>query len=84
MQVRGVKPLSLSEMANLFNNIQITVSPGLVSIALRMYFYNILSLTDRLTTWKNNLLQDPNPNNLVASTTFYFEATKDTLCLVHN
>jgi len=52
--VRGVKPLSLSEMANLFNSLRITVSPGL----------------------------DPNPNNLVASATFYSEATRATLCLI--
>ncbi|GLJ54559.1 hypothetical protein SUGI_1171840 [Cryptomeria japonica] len=52
--VRGVKPLSLPEMANLFNSLQISVSPGL----------------------------DPNPNNLVASTTFYSEATRAILCLI--
>ncbi|KAF9594076.1 hypothetical protein IFM89_027285 [Coptis chinensis] len=52
--VRGVKPLSLPEMANLFNSFQLTVSPGL----------------------------DPNPNNLVASTTFYSESTRAMLCLV--
>lgn len=52
--VRGVKPLSISEMANLFNTLRITVSPGL----------------------------DPNPNNLVASTTFYSEAPRATLCLL--
>lgn len=52
--VRGVKPLSLPEMANLFNSFQLTVSPGL----------------------------DPNPNNLVASTTFFSESTRAMLCLV--
>ncbi|XP_026425017.1 AP-2 complex subunit alpha-1-like [Papaver somniferum] len=52
--VRGVKPLSLPEMANLFNSFQLMVSPGL----------------------------DPNPNNLVASTTFYSENPRAMLCLV--
>ncbi|XP_077235889.1 AP-2 complex subunit alpha-1-like [Tasmannia lanceolata] len=52
--VRGVKPLSLPEMANLFNSFQLTVSPGL----------------------------DPNPNNLVASSTFYSESTRAMLCLI--
>ncbi|KAK9153797.1 hypothetical protein Sjap_001277 [Stephania japonica] len=52
--VRGVKPLSLPEMANLFNSLHLTVSPGL----------------------------DPNPNNLVASTTFYSESTGAMLCLM--
>ena len=84
MQVRSVKPLPLSKMENLFNNLRIIVSPGLVSIVMCMYFYNILFLTDILTTRKNNILQDPNPNNLVESTTFYFEATKATLRFVHN
>ncbi|KAL5981948.1 hypothetical protein ACLOJK_016015 [Asimina triloba] len=51
--VRGVKPLSLPEMANLFNRFQLTVSPGL----------------------------DPNPNNLVASTSFNSESTRAMLCL---
>ncbi|XP_058087296.1 AP-2 complex subunit alpha-1-like [Magnolia sinica] len=52
--VRGVKPLSLPEMANLFNSFQLMVSPGL----------------------------DPNPNNLVASTTFNSESTRAMLCLI--
>ncbi|KAK9127635.1 hypothetical protein Syun_016432 [Stephania yunnanensis] len=52
--IRGVKPLSLPEMANLFNSLHLTVSPGL----------------------------DPNPNNLVASTTFYSESTGAMLCLM--
>ncbi|XP_010278259.1 PREDICTED: AP-2 complex subunit alpha-1-like isoform X2 [Nelumbo nucifera] len=52
--VRGVKPLSLPEMANLFNSFQLMVTPGL----------------------------DPNPNNLVASTTFYSESTRAMLCLI--
>ncbi|XP_077241206.1 AP-2 complex subunit alpha-1-like [Tasmannia lanceolata] len=52
--VRGVKPLSLPEMANLFNSFQLTVSPGL----------------------------DPNPDNLVASSTFYSESTRAMLCLI--
>ncbi|XP_043724964.1 AP-2 complex subunit alpha-1-like [Telopea speciosissima] len=52
--VRGVKPLSLSEMANLFNIFHLVVAPGL----------------------------DPNPNNLVASTTFYSESTRAMLCLI--
>ncbi|KAJ4843598.1 hypothetical protein Tsubulata_029024 [Turnera subulata] len=52
--VRGVRPLPLVEMANLFNSFRLTVCPGL----------------------------DPNPNNLVASTTFYSESTRAMLCLM--
>ncbi|XP_027343691.1 AP-2 complex subunit alpha-1-like isoform X2 [Abrus precatorius] len=52
--VRGVRPLPLIEMANLFNSYHLTVCPGL----------------------------DPNPNNLVASTTFYSESTRAMLCLI--
>ncbi|XP_019436323.1 PREDICTED: AP-2 complex subunit alpha-1-like [Lupinus angustifolius] len=52
--VRGVKPLPVLEMANLFNSFHLTVSPGL----------------------------DPNPNNLVASTTFFSESTRAMLCLI--
>ncbi|XP_028756850.1 AP-2 complex subunit alpha-1 [Neltuma alba] len=52
--VRGVKPLPLLEMANLFNSYRLTICPGL----------------------------DPNPNNLVASTTFYSESTRAMLCLM--
>ncbi|PON53396.1 Adaptor protein complex AP-2, alpha subunit [Parasponia andersonii] len=52
--VRGVRPLSLLEMANLFNSFRLMVCPGL----------------------------DPNPNNIVASTTFYSESTQAMLCLV--
>ncbi|KAF7805668.1 AP-2 complex subunit alpha-1-like [Senna tora] len=52
--VRGVKPLPLLEMANLFNSYRLTICPGL----------------------------DPNPNNLVASTTFFSETTRAMLCLI--
>ncbi|XP_030481678.2 AP-2 complex subunit alpha-1 isoform X1 [Cannabis sativa] len=52
--VRGVRPLSLQEMTNLFNSFRLMVCPGL----------------------------DPNPNNLVASTTYYSESTQAMLCLV--
>eukprot|EP00249_Psilotum_nudum_P016111 c25662_g1_i1 orf=510-3545(-) len=52
--VRGVKPLPLSEMANLFLKLHIYVAAGL----------------------------DPNPNNIVASTTFFSEVTGPTACLV--
>lgn len=52
--VRGVRPLPLQEMANLFNSLRVMVCPGL----------------------------DPNPNNLVASTTFYSESTRAMLCLI--
>ncbi|XP_042482805.1 AP-2 complex subunit alpha-1-like [Macadamia integrifolia] len=52
--VRGVRPLSLTEMSNLFNSFHIMVAPGL----------------------------DPNPNNLVASTTFFSESTRAMLCLL--
>ncbi|KAI9396816.1 hypothetical protein POPTR_004G189700v4 [Populus trichocarpa] len=52
--VRGVRPLPLIEMTNLFNSLRLTVCPGL----------------------------DPNPNNLVASTTFYSESTRPMLCLI--
>lgn len=51
--VRGVRPMPLLEMANLFNSFHLMVCPGL----------------------------DPNPNNLVASTTFYSESTRAMLCL---
>ncbi|KAL1200907.1 AP-2 complex subunit alpha-2 [Cardamine amara subsp. amara] len=51
--VRGVRPLALPEMENLFNSFRVTICPGL----------------------------DPNPNNLVASTTFYSENTRAMLCL---
>ncbi|CAH2072143.1 unnamed protein product [Thlaspi arvense] len=51
--IRGVRPLALPEMANLFNSFRVTICPGL----------------------------DPNPNNLVASTTFYSESTGAMLCL---
>ncbi|KDP34356.1 hypothetical protein JCGZ_11239 [Jatropha curcas] len=51
--VRGVRPLPLVEMANLFNSFRLMICPGL----------------------------DPNPNNLVASTTFYSESTRAMLCL---
>ncbi|KAL2337552.1 hypothetical protein Fmac_011998 [Flemingia macrophylla] len=52
--VRGVRPLPLLEMANLFNSYHLLVCPGL----------------------------DPNPNNLVASTTFFSESTRAMLCLI--
>ncbi|RDX61091.1 AP-2 complex subunit alpha-2, partial [Mucuna pruriens] len=52
--VRGVRPLPLLELANLFNSYRLTICPGL----------------------------DPNPNNLVASTTFYSESTSAKLCLI--
>ncbi|XP_010520400.1 PREDICTED: AP-2 complex subunit alpha-2 isoform X2 [Tarenaya hassleriana] len=52
--IRGVRPLPLPEMVNLFNSFRVTICPGL----------------------------DPNPNNLVASTTFYSESTRAMLCLV--
>ncbi|KAI4304718.1 hypothetical protein MLD38_040193 [Melastoma candidum] len=52
--VRGVRPLPLVEMTNLFNSLRLMVCPAL----------------------------DPNPNNLVVSTTFYSETTRAMLCLV--
>ncbi|KAM7522468.1 hypothetical protein LguiA_012370 [Lonicera macranthoides] len=52
--VRGVRPMSLMEMASLLNSYHLMVCPGL----------------------------DPNPNNLVASTTFFSESTRAMLCLV--
>ncbi|KAK8965618.1 AP-2 complex subunit alpha-2 [Platanthera guangdongensis] len=52
--VRGVKPLSLPEMANLFGSLHLGISQGL----------------------------DLNPNNLVASTTFYSDNSRALLCLV--
>jgi AP-2 complex subunit alpha len=33
--VRGVRPLALPEMANLFNSFHVTICPGLVSSCLR-------------------------------------------------
>ncbi|KAH7668360.1 Adaptor protein complex AP-2 alpha subunit protein [Dioscorea alata] len=52
--VRGVKPMPIPELANLFTNLQLAVTPGL----------------------------DTNPNNLVASTTFFSDSTKAMLCLI--
>ncbi|XWS71523.1 hypothetical protein CRYUN_Cryun03dG0145200 [Craigia yunnanensis] len=52
--VRGVRPMPLTEMANLLNSFRLMICPGL----------------------------DPNPNNLVASTTFYSENTRAMLCLI--
>nr|GEV22945.1 AP-2 complex subunit alpha-1-like isoform X2 [Tanacetum cinerariifolium] len=52
--VRGVRPMSLGEMASLLNSWRLIVCPGL----------------------------DPNPSNLVATTTFYSETTQAMLCLV--
>ncbi|XP_020581608.1 AP-2 complex subunit alpha-1-like [Phalaenopsis equestris] len=52
--VRGVKPLSLPELANLFASLHLGISQGL----------------------------DLNPNNLVASTTFYSENSRPILCLI--
>lgn len=52
--VRGVRPMPLVEMVNLFITYHLMVCPGL----------------------------DPNPNNLVACTTFYSESTRAMLCLL--
>ncbi|GMJ00817.1 hypothetical protein like AT5G22780 [Hibiscus trionum] len=52
--VRGVRPMTLPEMANLLHSFGLMSSQGL----------------------------DPNPNNLVASTTFCSEKTRGVLCLV--
>ncbi|KAL6660266.1 hypothetical protein ACP70R_002388 [Stipagrostis hirtigluma subsp. patula] len=52
--VKGVKPMPLAEMANLFVSLHLAVTPGL----------------------------DNNPNNLVACTTFFSEATRAMLCLI--
>ncbi|KAJ1299140.1 hypothetical protein BS78_01G509000 [Paspalum vaginatum] len=52
--VKGVKPMPLAEMANLFMSLHLAVAPGL----------------------------DNNPNNLVACTTFFSEATRAMLCLI--
>ncbi|KNA10505.1 hypothetical protein SOVF_143840 [Spinacia oleracea] len=52
--VRGVRPMPLIEMINLFNSYHLMVCPGL----------------------------DPNPNNLVASATYYSESTRAMLCLM--
>ena len=38
-QVRGIKPLPLPEMANLFNSYCLTVCPGLVSPNLLFFFF---------------------------------------------
>ncbi|KAL8501260.1 hypothetical protein ACS0TY_020710 [Phlomoides rotata] len=84
--VRGVRPMPLSEMANLFNSLHLIVCPGLVSasssqlstdpmlgyyfcIYMNFFFFPIP-------------IQDPNANNLIASTTFYSESTRAMLCLV--
>uniref|UniRef100_A0A1D1XEC3 AP-2 complex subunit alpha n=2 Tax=Anthurium amnicola TaxID=1678845 RepID=A0A1D1XEC3_9ARAE len=52
--IRGVKPLSVPEMASMLISLHFAVTPGL----------------------------DVNPNNLVATTTFYSESTRAVLCLV--
>ncbi|KAG2544134.1 hypothetical protein PVAP13_9NG789400 [Panicum virgatum] len=52
--VKGVKPMPLPEMTNLFLSLHLAVAPGL----------------------------DNNPNNLVACTTFFSEATRAMLCLI--
>jgi len=52
--VKGVKPMPLPEMANLFLSLHLAVAPGL----------------------------DNNPNNMVACTTFFSEATRAMLCLI--
>ncbi|KAG2555309.1 hypothetical protein PVAP13_9KG560600 [Panicum virgatum] len=52
--VKGVKPMPLPEMANLFMSLHLAVAPGL----------------------------DNNPNNMVACTTFFSEATLAMLCLI--
>ncbi|XP_021767370.1 AP-2 complex subunit alpha-1-like [Chenopodium quinoa] len=52
--VRGVRPMPLMEMVNLFNSYHLMVCSGL----------------------------DPNPNNLVASATYYSEHTRAMLCLI--
>jgi len=52
--VKGVKPMPLPEMANLFTSLHLAVAPGL----------------------------DNNPNNMVACTTFFSEATRAMLCLI--
>lgn len=52
--VKGVKPMPLPEMANLFMSLHLAVAPGL----------------------------DNNPNNMVACTTFFSEATRAMLCLI--
>lgn len=79
LQVRGVKPLSLPEMANLFNSLRLMVTPGLVSRRLSCILFVVIYLS-----WFKFvvLFQDPNPNNLVASTTFHSESTQAMVCLV--
>ncbi|KAL4558564.1 hypothetical protein LXL04_036765 [Taraxacum kok-saghyz] len=52
--VRGVREISIGEMANLLNSLRLIVCPGF----------------------------DPNPSNLVATTTFCSETTRTMLCLV--
>lgn len=85
-QVRGVRPLPLLEMANLFNSLRLVVCPGLVSFWSFVYFglfpsrFFTFTLTLCCNSWF--LMQDPNTNNLIASTTFYSESTRAMLCLV--
>lgn len=80
LQVRGVRPMSLSEMANLFNNLRLLVCPGLVSSFYPLHLGLLSHGQCFLTVWF--AFQDPNANNLIASTTFYSESTRAMLCLV--
>lgn len=81
-QVRGVRPLPLMEMSNLFNSYRLMVCPGLVSSSSCLIWASFFRfiLVESLTSV--SLSQDPNPNNMVASTTFYSETTRAMLCLV--
>lgn len=78
--------MPLAEMANLFNSLRLSVCPGLVSSDfLDSSFYLSLHLRNVYKERHESelcIFQDPNPNNLVASTTFYSESTQAMLCLV--
>lgn len=81
VQVRGVKPMPIPELANLFTNLQLAVTSGLVicnSSSTHLFFSHIFMKV--IIFYFPS--QDTNPNNLVASTTFFSDSTKAMLCLV--
>lgn len=82
MQVRGVKPMPLPEMANLFASLRFAVTPGLVSCHPFCLLRCSSPSRSRLIKFLRPLFQDVNPNNLVATTSFYSETTLAVLCLV--
>ncbi|KAH7689795.1 Clathrin/coatomer adaptor adaptin-like N-terminal protein [Dioscorea alata] len=76
--VKGVKPMPIPELANLFTNLQLAVTPGLDTNPNNL----VASTTFFSDSTKAMLCLDTNPNNLVASTTFFSDSTKAMLCLI--